>query len=77
MTRLPQSALATMRRTAQIVFQNADSSLNPRKTVAEIVGRPLRRFAILPPAERGRPREGRCSTSCACPPTTPSAIRTR
>ena len=40
-----------MRRTAQIVFQNADSSLNPRKTVAEIVGRPLRRFAILPPAE--------------------------
>ena len=50
-TRLPQSALAIMRRTAQIVFQNADSSLNPRKTVAEIVGRPLRRFAILPPAE--------------------------
>jgi peptide/nickel transport system ATP-binding protein len=50
-TRLPQSALAIMRRSAQIVFQNADSSLNPRKTVAEIVGRPLRRFAILPPAE--------------------------
>ena len=50
-TRLPQSALAGMRRTAQIVFQNADSSLNPRKTVAEIVGRPLRRFAILPQAE--------------------------
>ena len=48
---MPQSALASMRRTAQIVFQNADSSLNPRKTVAEIIGRPLRRFAILPPAE--------------------------
>ena len=37
--------------TAQIVFQNADSSLNPRKTVAEIVGRPLRRFAVVPAAE--------------------------
>ena len=50
-TRAPQSALAGMRRRAQIVFQNADSSLNPRKTVGEIVGRPLRRFAILPPGE--------------------------
>ena len=38
-----------MRRAAQIVFQNADSSLNPRKTVREIIGRPMRRFAILPP----------------------------
>jgi peptide/nickel transport system ATP-binding protein len=50
-TRAPQSALAPMRRTAQIVFQNVDSSLNPRKTVGEIVGRPLRRFAILPSGE--------------------------
>jgi peptide/nickel transport system ATP-binding protein len=50
-TRLPQSALGTMRRTAQVVFQNADSSLNPRKTVAEIIGRPLRRFAVVPTSE--------------------------
>ena len=50
-TRQPQSALAAMRRTAQIVFQNVDSSLNPRKTVGKIVGRPLRRFAILPSGE--------------------------
>ena len=50
-TRAPQTALAAMRRKAQIVFQNADSSLNPRKTVGEIVGRPLRRFAILPASE--------------------------
>jgi peptide/nickel transport system ATP-binding protein len=47
----PQRALSLMRRTAQIIFQNVDSSLNPRKTVAEIVGRPLRRFAILPPGQ--------------------------
>jgi peptide/nickel transport system ATP-binding protein len=50
-TRLPQGALAAMRRTAQIVFQNVDSSLNPRKTVGKIVGRPLQRFAILPSGE--------------------------
>ena len=44
---LPQRALVEMRRAAQIVFQNADSSLNPRKTVAQIIGRALRRFAIV------------------------------
>lgn len=31
-------------RTAQIVFQNPDSSLNPRKTVRQILSRPLRLF---------------------------------
>ncbi|MCC7275357.1 MAG: ABC transporter ATP-binding protein [Alphaproteobacteria bacterium] len=34
------------RRRAQIVFQNPDGSLNPRKTVAEILGRPLAFFGI-------------------------------
>jgi len=33
--------LRAYRRRAQIVFQNPTSSLNPRKTVAELVGRPL------------------------------------
>ena len=47
-TRTPQAALAPMRRIAQIVFQNPDSSLNPRKTVGEIIARPLQRFAIVP-----------------------------
>lgn len=50
-TRAPQAALAPMRRIAQIVFQNPDSSLNPRKTVAEIIARPLQRFAIVPSGE--------------------------
>jgi peptide/nickel transport system ATP-binding protein len=50
-TRTPQAGLAAMRRVAQIVFQNPDSSLNPRKTVGEIIARPLQRFAIVPADE--------------------------
>jgi peptide/nickel transport system ATP-binding protein len=46
-----QSQLTSMRRIAQVVFQNPDSSLNPRKTIGEIIARPLRRFAIVPPGE--------------------------
>ena len=53
-TRAPQPALSAMRRLAQIVFQNPDSSLNPRKTVAEIIGRPLRRFGIVAPRETSK-----------------------
>ncbi|MGD0430162.1 MAG: ABC transporter ATP-binding protein [Acetobacteraceae bacterium] len=34
------------RRRAQIVFQNPDTSLNPRQTVGAILRRPLRRFGI-------------------------------
>jgi len=37
----PQRALEAMRRTAQIVFQNPDSSLNPRMTIHQILARPL------------------------------------
>jgi peptide/nickel transport system ATP-binding protein len=35
----------------QIIFQNPDESLNPRQTVAEILGRPLRLYFRLPAAE--------------------------
>jgi peptide/nickel transport system ATP-binding protein len=47
----PQSALVPMRRAAQIVFQNPDSSLNPRKTVRELIGRPIERFRLAPSGE--------------------------
>jgi peptide/nickel transport system ATP-binding protein len=50
-TRTREADLASMRRVAQIVFQNPDSSLNPRKTVGEIIARPLQRFAIVPAGE--------------------------
>jgi oligopeptide transport system ATP-binding protein len=36
-----RSGMRTLRREMQIVFQDPFSSLNPRKTVAEIVGEPL------------------------------------
>lgn len=39
-------ALHEHRRIAQIIFQNPDSSLNPRKTVGEIVARPLALFDL-------------------------------
>ncbi|MFA6968102.1 dipeptide ABC transporter ATP-binding protein [Bosea sp. (in: a-proteobacteria)] len=47
----PQSALEAMRRAAQIVFQNPDSSLNPRKTIRELLGRPIARFGLAPKAD--------------------------
>ena len=47
----PQRALEGMRRTAQIVFQNPDSSLNPRKTIGELIARPIQRFGLAPKAE--------------------------
>jgi peptide/nickel transport system ATP-binding protein len=47
----PQRALESMRRTAQIVFQNPDSSLNPRKTIRELLGRPIQRFGLAAPGD--------------------------
>jgi oligopeptide/dipeptide ABC transporter ATP-binding protein len=39
-------------RTAQIIFQNPYSSLNPRKTVRDIVSVPLRKRGLTDPVER-------------------------
>ena len=47
-------ALRRFRQGAQIVFQNADSSLNPRLSVAEAIGRPLYLFDSGTSAERER-----------------------
>jgi oligopeptide/dipeptide ABC transporter ATP-binding protein len=40
------AALRAHRRRAQLVFQDPYSSLNPRKRIRQIVGEPLRNFAI-------------------------------
>lgn len=41
----------TMLRQLQMVFQNPDSSLNPRHTVRQTLSRPLRLFKIVPPKQ--------------------------
>jgi peptide/nickel transport system ATP-binding protein len=42
---------AGLRRKVQLVFQNADTSLNPRRSVGDAVRRPLRLFGTAPRAE--------------------------
>jgi len=54
-TALSRKALRPYRRQMQIVFQDPFSSLNPRMTVGEIVGEPLKVHGIA----RGRAREER------------------
>ena len=51
---LSRRALRPHRRTVSIVFQDPASSLDPRMTVAEIVGEPLRLHRIGSRAERAR-----------------------
>ncbi len=51
---LTTDALRRFRQRVQIVFQNPASSLNPRKTVGELVARPLCLAGV--PAERARER---------------------
>jgi oligopeptide/dipeptide ABC transporter ATP-binding protein len=53
---LDASALRRFRRKAQIIFQDPFSSLDPRMTIEEIVGEPLRVQAIEPARDRRRER---------------------
>jgi len=50
--RLAGRSLRRFRRSAQIVFQNAESSLNPRLSIGEAISRPLRLFDGGSAAER-------------------------
>ncbi len=51
-THADEKTLRPLRQRAQIVFQNPDSSLNPRMTIGRAIGRPLVLFHDLPDAER-------------------------
>jgi peptide/nickel transport system ATP-binding protein len=46
-----------LRRKIQLVFQNADTALNPRRSVRDAVRRPLRLFGIVPRAESAQRTE--------------------
>nr|WP_209068168.1 ABC transporter ATP-binding protein [Arthrobacter pigmenti] len=43
-----------LRRLVQLIFQNADTSLNPRQTVASAIRRPLRLFGTVPRKDERR-----------------------
>src|SRR6201994_680373 len=44
--------LRAFRRQAQIIFQDPYASLNPRMTIAQILGEPLALHKLVPPAQR-------------------------
>jgi peptide/nickel transport system ATP-binding protein len=44
---------AELLRELQMIFQNPDSTLNPRRSVGEAIGRPLRLFGTVPTAKIG------------------------
>jgi peptide/nickel transport system ATP-binding protein len=52
MSLVPNVGLSRFRQDAQIVFQNVGSSLNPRLSIGEAIGRPLALFNLVPPGER-------------------------
>jgi nickel transport system ATP-binding protein len=54
LTALKGEAIGAFRRDIQLVFQDAFSAVNPRKTVREIVSEPLRHLLRLSREERAR-----------------------
>jgi oligopeptide/dipeptide ABC transporter ATP-binding protein len=51
LARLKRDEMLAVRKRMQVIFQDPYSSLNPRMTVGQIIGEPMRVHGILPPAE--------------------------
>ncbi len=47
LTHLTESALKPYRRDLQMIFQDPMSSLNPRRTIADIIAAPLRQYGLV------------------------------
>ena len=58
-------------RELQIVFQFADTALNPAKPVGDILGRPLAFYHGMTGQRRATPASTNCSTWSTCPPPAP------
>ncbi len=57
-THLGHRQLQAVRRRMQVVFQDPSASLNPRKTLGEIVGEPMRVHGLVRNADEARARVG-------------------
>jgi oligopeptide transport system ATP-binding protein len=62
LTALSQDQLRGVRRRMQVIFQDPYSSLNPRMTVGQILGEPLRVHNIVPDEAARAPRVGELLT---------------
>jgi peptide/nickel transport system ATP-binding protein len=51
LARLGRDEMVAVRKRMQVIFQDPYSSLNPRMTVGQIIGEPMRVHGILPPSE--------------------------
>ena len=56
LTKLPPGQLRPLRRKIQVIFQDPYSSLNPRMTVGQIIGEPLKVHDLIPDREGRRRR---------------------
>ncbi len=73
-TNAGRKELAPIRREMQMVFQDPQASLNPRKRVAQILATPLRIRGVA--KDDRRRRSASCSIASGCTPSTSTGSRT-
>jgi peptide/nickel transport system ATP-binding protein/oligopeptide transport system ATP-binding protein len=68
-TKLSRSGLRAMRRRMQIIFQDPYGSLNPRRSIADIVGEPLDVFGLVRSRRERRDKVAELLTQVGLPPS--------